>query len=83
LIGSELKESTLLQHYIQPIYILFVIMADADDFSRDNLSVNMDSRKYNKTPTSAAQAVVSDFHKKVINYDAKNFPANNQNTFCW
>jgi hypothetical protein len=58
-------------------------MADADDFSRDNLSVNMDSRKYNKTPTSAAQAVVSDFHKKVINYDAKNFPANNQNTFCW
>lgn len=55
-------------------------MGDADDFSRDPLTV---TPTMNKPTSEAAKNAVADFHKKVVHYDAKNFPANNQNTFCW
>ena len=58
-------------------------MGDADDFSRDSVAVVMDSHKVTKPTSAAAQSAVADFHKKVVNYDSKNFPANNQITFCW
>lgn len=58
-------------------------MGDADDFSRDPIAVIMDTNRINKPTSTAAASTVADFHKKVVNYDSKNFPATNQNTFCW
>mmetsp|Transcript_8802 Transcript_8802/g.14997 ORF Transcript_8802/g.14997 Transcript_8802/m.14997 type:complete len:124 (+) Transcript_8802:27-398(+) len=58
-------------------------MGDADDFSRDPIAVSMDSSRINQPTSSGAASTVADFHKKVVTYDHKNFPATNQNTFCW
>ena len=58
-------------------------MGDADDFSREPISVQMDSRRLNKPTSEAAKKVVDDFRQKVVHYDHKNFPATNQNAFCW
>lgn len=56
---------------------------DADDFSRESISVTMDPTKISKPPSAEAMAKVEAFHKKAVNYDAKNFPATNQGSFCW
>ena len=75
----ELMDATT--KYIHSICNL--TMGDADDFSRDPISVAMDSSRINKPTSAAAQNTVNEFHKKVVAYDGRNFPASNQNTFCW
>lgn len=53
------------------------------DFSREKIKVTMDNSKIAKPLSAAAKAYIDDFSKKVVEYDTKNFPSTNQNTFCW